>query len=149
MYDILNSFTANQATGAEPQAITQDANSENILDIGTAGKTTIRPVGSKGPYLIVKCTVCDNEAGSIAIQLRTASNVNLSTGADIIATWSFTHTLLTAAVASGKPLINQQLPHFEYKRYLGLYFDITTTTGSFIAYLSDTPEPAETPTATT
>ena len=146
MYDILNSFTATQSTGAEPQNVTADTNSANILNLA---KTGLRITGDQGPYLILKCTERAVEGTSITVQLRTADNVDMSTDNVIVSTWTFSAAVLAAAVTSGNPLINQQLPHYKYRQYLALYFDTDDTEAKFIGYLSDTPEPAEAPSATT
>ena len=51
-----------------------------------------------------------------------------------------------ADLTAGKVVVNQQLPNLIYQRYLRLYFDVFTSAGAgtFIAYLSDGPEDAET-----
>ena len=141
MMDLGNVFTYAYSAGTDAdlaQAVTAAAASTNYIDLDVAG---LDIVGSKGPYLIVKVGADDFETTvSIAIRLQTDTDSAFGTALKDVAQWRFTLAQMTA----GALLINQMLPKGLYQRYLRLYFTPFTdaTAGSFIAYLSDAPEPA-------
>lgn len=147
MKDLNNHFTYAYSAGTEAdfaQALTQDAVSTNCIDLR---KAAINIAAGKRPiYLIVKGASVWSGTGSIEIQLCTGTSTDKSTGKKVIRKWRFADTDVTA---TGKLLINDALPVVKYQRYLYMYFNIFTTTGSVEAYLSDAPESAETDIAQT
>ena len=117
------------------QNINGDEALTNVINLDTSG---VSMVGHKGPYLIAYSIAAGSGTGDIEIRLVSSTSTTMS-GATTVNVWKFADTVMTA----GALLINQQLPVGLYNQYLGLYFDSTTTTCSqFLAYLSDTPEPA-------
>ena len=149
MLDVNNCFTYAYSAGTHAdftQAITADAASTNVIDLWgsttlVTGETDMAIVGAQGPYLIVKAIVLSTTSVSINFQLVSSISTTMS-GASIVAQYRF----LTAQMTAGKVLVNQQLPVGRYLRYLGMYFNVFTsdTTLEVVAWLSDTPEPAET-----
>lgn len=149
MLDVKNCFTYTYAAGTHAdftQAITVDAASTNIIDLWgltalPSGRTTLCPVSAhNGPYLCMRVIVATGDGVSLNTQLVSSTSTTMS-GANIIAQYRF----LAATCAAGALLINQQIPIGLYQRYLGLYFNVFTTHTllEVVAWLSDSPEPAE------
>jgi len=146
MFDINNHFTYAYSAGTEAdfeQALTGDAASTNALDLK---KAAINIAAGKRPiYLIVKAgnTADFNTLTSLEIQLCTGTSIDKSTGKKVIQKWRYALAGLTA----GTLLVNQALPVALYQRYLYLYFNVLgsdPSAGGIKAYLSDSPESAET-----
>lgn len=148
MHDINNSFTYAYSAGTDADFL-QNVNtteiSTNVIDLDTT--LGIRIVGSKGPYLIVKCPTAGSGTGTIQVQLISSTLAALTGGTSkIVNSWKFADTVMTA----GALLINQMLPVGKYYQYLGLNFVSSTTTCAGIeAFLSDSPETAQTVVALT
>ena len=149
MHDINNSFTYAYSAGTDAdflQNVNQSEISTNVIDLDTTLGISI--VGSKGPYLIIKCPTAGATSGSIEMQLISSTHADLTSGtSDIIGMWRFTHTVM----AAGTLLVNQQLPIGKYRKYLGIKFiSWTTTCAGVEAFLSDSPEtPASIPSSVT
>ncbi len=141
MKDINNHFTYAYSAGTEAdfaQTVSGDAISTNKLNLK---KAAINIAAGKRPiYLIIRSKEAASGTGSVEFQLVTATAADGTTGQKTIQKWRFADTVMTA----GKLLVNQVLPVAKYQQYLAIYFNIFTTTGKFEAYLSDSPESAET-----
>jgi hypothetical protein len=137
MIDRLNCFTESSGTWA--QTVTADAASTNYIDLDAAGLNIAagRPI-----YLILKVGTVFATTVSIEVVLQTDSDSAFATTLKEISMWRF----LLAQMTAGALLINEAIPVALYQRYLRLYFNVFTnaTTGTFIAYLSDAPESAQT-----
>lgn len=128
-------FNANEIL-SDGQAITVDAVSTNVIDLGTAG-TPYQAVAAlnydigKGmgiPFL-VQVTEDFNNATSIAIQLQTGSTASL--GTTVVET-----TVALADLKAGKQFPLLVLPQGISERFVGVRYDVTgtaPTAGKFTA----------------
>jgi hypothetical protein len=148
MIDIATCLTYTYSLGTSAdlyQNVSADAPSANVIDLWSvatnvpSGNTYITLTGHNAPWLIV--TIGGTAArgvGTFEFRLVSSTSTTL-TGATVVARYSVANTAMTA----GATVINQQIPAGRYNRYLGLYFNITTTVcDTVLAYLSDGPEPA-------
>lgn len=144
MLDVNNCFTYAYSAGTQAdlvQAVSADAPSANCINLQKAG---INIAAGKRPiYLIVKAFAASG-SGSVEFQLCTGTHSDKSTGLKVINKWRYAHTTIGASSTVMTLLINQALPVAKYQQYLYLYFNIFTTTCKVLAYLSDSPEVAET-----
>lgn len=126
----------NQLSLSAAQAITVDAPSTNVIDT-----TTARDIGSgqQPLFLVIQVTTAFAAGGTITISLRSAATTDLTSSPTTH--WSTGDQTKTTYLPLGKVLI-VALPPDTYKRYLGLYFDVTTseTAGVVDAFLTPTPQ---------
>ena len=146
MLDIRNCFT-HDGSGGLAQALTTDAISTNVLDLGSASKTTIQMgVGKKASILKILVTVVPGALDSGAVfTLETASNAALSAGVIVLLT---TTTLAVADLAAGVFIFNQAIPAGIYNRYLGIRFNAVSEAATgmkIIAWLDEEAESGTTP----
>ena len=144
MIDLATCFTYAYSAGTFSdfvQAITSDAASTNIIDLDAAG---IRIAGgSKPPWLILRAiTAEDGTATSLEIRLQSDSDSGFATTLRDLYMWRF----LSAQMSAGALLINQPLGHWDYQRYLRLYFNAFAACGALtvVSYLAAGPESAVT-----
>jgi len=153
MIDIKNCFTYAYSlnTSADYYAsCTIGALLTNDIDLDVAGIQIAG--GSKPPWLIVKVGPADfaSNTGGANIKLITDSAdpvFDAATATDVLC-----YRFALAVMVANALLINQPLPHFDYKRYLSIEFEPHTadaTAGQLCAYLADGPEPAITAPAQT
>ena len=114
-------YVDSQLLLSDEQAITVDADSESVIDLGVAG----RDIGA-GEQLYVVVIVDETFAGgtSLVINLETGATTALGT---II---SATPTILQAALTAGRVPIIIPIPPNIAERYIGLHYD---QTGDFTA----------------
>lgn len=114
---------------SDEQAITADADSENVVDLSVAS----RDIGA-GRQLYVVVIVDETFAGgtSLAIQLETGSTTALGT---II---SITDTFLQAVLTAGRAPIVIPIPPGIAEQYIGLHYDDTGefTAGKVTAFIA-------------
>lgn len=147
MIDIATCFTYEYVNGTHPdelhQNINTDERSTRVIDLWSvaslpSGNTYITLTGHNAPWLIAKSIAAGSGGTGMQMNLVSSTTTTLS-GATVVAVYKFTLDQMTA----GALLVNSQIPAGRYNRYLGLYFDIDTTTcAQFLAYLADGPEPA-------
>jgi hypothetical protein len=127
------------------QAITADAISENVLDLGPlGGSNTIRDIAAAGNagVMVQVSTVLDSagEAATLTITVESDSTENLATSATVHATTTaITEATLVAGYVAYIPL-----PPGAYERYLGLRYTTGTedfTSGAVNAWLVHGPQP--------
>lgn len=146
MLDLKNCFTYTFSAGTFAdwhEAVTQAAISANIIDLGIAAADDIVPSGGDSPlWLVVRTVTAFATTVSMGIKLITDSVLPVldAATADDVLVSRFALAELTANTL----LINQPLPHFKYKKYLGIEYEPYTnaTAGTIMAYLTDGPEPA-------
>ena len=145
MIDIATCFTYAYSAGTFAdftQAITADAASTNILDFDAANIAIAG--GSKPPWLVVR--VVTAEDGTLGTSLEIALETDTAAG---FATAKKQHRIWNIPAArcqtAGNILINEPLGHWNFQRYMRLYFNAVTTAAALtiIAFLASGPEPAE------
>jgi hypothetical protein len=143
MIDANNCFTYAYSAGTYAdffQAITTDSASENYIDLDVAG---IKISGGAKPLWICgRVGTVFATLTSLEILLQTDSDSGFGTTLKEVKMWHF----LTATLAAGALVINEPLGHFDYQRYMRLYFNSvgSTGTGSIAVWLAAGPEPAVT-----
>jgi hypothetical protein len=119
-------FSAQQLF-SDDQAITGDADSTNVIDLGVAGTPYDAAAalnddigkGAKIP-LLVQVTADFNTLTSL--------NINLSTGATTaLGTTIATQNILLADLVAGKQINLDYLPNGIVERYLGIEYDVVGT----------------------
>ncbi len=131
LLDSLNSFTHIAATGVDEQAITGDAASTNIIDLGAADNTAL----GRELYLHVRVGTAFNTLTSLTIELETAATVALLGSAPVVIASS---TILLAALTADTEVLVVRVPP-NTQRYVALNFDVNgtnPTTGTIQAFLS-------------
>ncbi len=122
------------------QAVTVDAISTNVIDLGVAGTPfggqapLNRDVGKGNPiYVLVQVVIAFVTTVSIQITLENSAAAGL-TSSIILAD----ETVLVADLVAGKQMFMQLLPNGITLRYLGLRYNVTTTAtaGAFTAGIS-------------
>lgn len=124
---------------SDDQAITADADSTNVIDLGVAGTPYDAAAalnqdigkGNKIP-LLVQVTEAFNNLTSLEIKVSTGSTTALGT---TIAS----QTILLADLVAGKQLNLDFVPNGIVERYLGIEYDVTgtaPTTGKITAGIS-------------
>lgn len=118
---------------SDSQAITADAGSTNVIDLGAPGT----PVGAsaalavdigKGDNISIICNVVEafNNLTSLTISLQVDDNAAFSSAAEVAS-----KTYLLASINSTKMLsFPATLPTGTNERYLRLYYDVTGTAPS-------------------
>jgi hypothetical protein len=117
---------------SDQQAITADAGSTNVVDLGASGTVygaaaaIVRDIGiGTAVPLIVTVTQSFNNLTSMSIAVQTDDNAAFSSATTVFT--SPTYTL--AQLASGaKYLLPNWLPSGTNERYVRLFYDITGTT---------------------
>lgn len=127
---------------SDPQAITVDAISENVIDLGPLGSNTpgsgaqanlLRDIGAGEPLhlsIVVTTAFVTGDAGVLTVTLESDSTANLATSATV-------HMTLISVVAAATLVAGYWIakgviiPPDNYEQYLGLRY--TTTTGDFSA----------------
>lgn len=112
---------------SDDQAITGDADSTNVIDLGVAdtpygGKAALNDDVGKGAKipLLIQVTVDFNTLTSL--------NINLSTGATTaLGTTIATQNILLADLVAGKQFNLDFLPNGIVERYLGIEYDVVGT----------------------
>jgi hypothetical protein len=125
----------------DPQAITDDAISEHVIDLGPLGPVnvaagaaanTIRDIGAGEPlHLSVVVTTAFVSAGGagLVVTLESDSVVGLDSSATVH--WTSGAALLSATLVAGYWIAKGILvPPGNYERYLGLRFEASTSTFS-------------------
>jgi len=131
LLDILNSFTHIEATGVDEQAITADAASTNIIDLGAQYNQSI----DDGLYLVVRVGTAFNTLTSLNVILETATTVALLGSAPVTIN---TTNILLAALTADTIVVRVKVP-FNTKRFIALHFDVVgtdPTTGTIQAFLT-------------
>jgi len=126
-------------TFSEEQAITVDAISENVIDLGA--NPTLRDMGNgDNAFLVVLVTEefdSAADAGTLQVKLLSDSTANLTTSPT---THLDTGLLAQGVLLAGAKLFAIRLPvERTYERYLGLDFDNETaafTAGKITAFLA-------------
>lgn len=116
---------------SDGQAITADAGSTNVIDIGAAGTAfghaaaVSRDIG-KGTEIPVHVSVTETFTNltSINIKVQTDDNAGFSSAKTVAQSGEI---LLAALVAGYKFTFPAELPEGTDERYLRLYYDITGT----------------------
>jgi|JI9StandDraft_1071089.scaffolds.fasta_scaffold01191_10 hypothetical protein len=113
------------------QAITVDAISENVIDLGPmGGSNTIRDIAAgEGLGVLVHCLTSLTDADgtpTLTVTVESDSTANLATSATVHAT--VINAQLEAALVTGSTFF-VQLPPGSYERYLGLRY--TTNSADF------------------
>lgn len=112
---------------SDDQAITGDADSTNVIDLGVAatpygGKAALNDDVGKGAKipLLVQVTADFNTLTSL--------NINLSTGSTTaLGTTIATQNILLADLVAGKQINLDFLPNGIVERYLGIEYDVVGT----------------------
>ena len=127
------------------QAITVDAISEHVINLGPLGgatANTIRDIGAgKTLYLhiLVKTAFTTGDAGVLTVTLESDSTADLATSATTH--WTSTAVIPAATLVAGYWIAKGvAIPASAYERYLGLRFTTTTgdmTAGAVDAWLSE------------
>jgi hypothetical protein len=135
-----------QNTFSNEQAVTADAISTNVIDLGPLGGTptanTIRDIGAGEPlYLhILVTTTLDSsgEAATLVATLESDSTADLATSATVH--WT-SATIAEASLAAGYWVAKGvAIPSGAYERYLGIRYVSGTedfTSGKVTAWLSN------------
>lgn len=121
----------------DPQAITVDAISENVIDLGPLGGVTpanlIRDIGAGAPLhlsILVTTAFTTGDGGVLTVTLESDSTANLATSATVH--WTSTALIPAATLVAGFWIAQGiVIPSGPYERFLGLRF--TTTTGDMTA----------------
>jgi hypothetical protein len=124
---------------SDAQAVTADAGSTNVIDIGAAGtaygaSAPIRRdigIGTSIPILIC-ITEAFNNLTSITFSLQVDDNAAFSSATTVVSTGA----IALASLGVGARIPFPQLPEGTNERYVRLYYDITgaaPTTGKIIA----------------
>lgn len=118
---------------SDRQAITADAASTNIVDLGETGTVygasspVVRDVGLGNSIpLVVTVTETFNNLTSLAIQVQVDDNSSFSSAKTVS---SSTH-LLADLTAGSKYLLPDSIPAGTNERYVRLYYDVTGTAPS-------------------
>jgi hypothetical protein len=124
------------------QAITVDAASTNVIDLGAVGtpiSSTVplkRDLGAGGPVpLRIQVTQAFATLTSLNVILQTSDDEAFGSGVVVVAQ---TGAVAAADLKVGKVLSPQYVPQGANKRYLRLYYDVTgsdATTGKISAGL--------------
>lgn len=142
--DVATCFTYAYSAGTHAdfyQNINGDEESTNVIDLWgvdtlPSGNTWIELTGSGCPYLICKSIAAGSGGTYLQAGLVSSTSTTLS-GATVVCVYK----IALGAITAGALLVNQRIPAGRYYRYLGLYFDIDTTTcAQFLAHLSPEPE---------
>lgn len=126
---------------SDDQAVTADAISENVIDLGVPGTPydaaapLNRDIG-KGAHIPVLIQVTEdfNNATSVTVTVETSDNADLSSSTVLA-----TEVIALADLVAGKQTFLQCLPNGVTGRYLGTRYDVTgtaPTTGKFTAGIS-------------
>jgi hypothetical protein len=132
-----------QNTFSNDQAITADALSTNVIDLGplSAGNT-IRDIGAGEPlylHVLVKEAFATSGSATLTVTLESDSTSDLATSATV-------HATIASAVAAASLIAGAwiakgiPIPSSAYERFLGLRFTTNTadfTAGKVDAWLSD------------
>jgi len=124
MIDIRTCFTYAYSAGTYAdffQTVTADAASTNLIDLDVAGIKIAG--GSKPPWLIARVGTAFATTVSINFRLQTDSASGFATTLRDVMT---VRVPLANLDAAGDLAINQPIPHFDYQRYMRVYFDVFT-----------------------
>ena len=131
---------------SDAQAVTADAISERVIDLGPLGgatANTIRDIGAGKPlYLhILVTTTMDSsgEGATLDVTLESDSTADLATSATVH--WTSTLLIAEATLVAGYWIAKGvAIPPGSYERYLGLRYNRGTedfTSGNITAWLSE------------
>ncbi len=147
MIDIATCFTYAYSNGTYTDFFQTVGNSSeastNPIDWDVNG---IKIAGSKPPWLIVKIGATPFDVlTSIEIAIESDSVEDFNTNSTKKTIWH-KNVPLAACDAAGDLLVNDPLGHYDYQRYLRLYFNILGSgdQATIAAWLADGPEPAVT-----
>lgn len=138
MWDILNLFT-HDGSGGLSQAITADAATTNVMDLGAANLNIAG--GKKGIYLVAIVTETFTNLTSLEILLQTDTDSTFATALKEVEKREFA----LATLVAGTILINQRLNVALYQRWMRGYFNVVGSTpdaGEIIMGFTDGPESA-------
>jgi hypothetical protein len=114
---------------SDDQAITADAVSTNIIDLGVrgtpyGGAAALTGDYGKGNYIpiLIQVTEAFNTLTSLTITIETGPNADLSSSTVVA-----TETLALAALTLGKQTFLKVLPTGLTGRYLGIRYNVTGT----------------------
>ena len=112
------------------QAVTADAASTNVLDLGAKGPGNADRL--KAEILCDVTAACGSTGGTMTVQLQVCDAADFAANVDTVASVTVPHAALVAGM---KPLVIES--NFIGKRYCRLYFDTSAnlTAGKFTAYL--------------
>lgn len=130
-------FSAQQLF-SDDQAITADAVSTNVIDLGVAGTpygaaaALNRDVGKGCPVpILVQVTESFNNLTNVEVTIEVSANSDLSSSTVLAS-----ETIAQADAVAGKQMFVQVLPNGADQRYLGIRYNITgaaPSTGTFTA----------------
>jgi hypothetical protein len=138
MYDMQNSFTYNESTGAVYQAPTATAASTNVIDWGTDGLVLSKPLYLH--FRVIQTFTADG-AATMGVLLQSHEDADFGSGLATLATLYETSEGKATFVAGLHKVI--PLPVQNFERFMRLYFTIGTgpmTAGKVVAYINDSPE---------
>lgn len=124
---------------SDSQAVTTDAISEDVLDLGDDNTQSDIGMGAQQVYLVVQCDVTADSAGdgaTLIVSLESDSTENLATSATVH--WT-SKTFTQAECVAGATLAVIPVPPGDYERYLGVRYNNGTeafTAGKFSAFLT-------------
>lgn len=131
-----------QSLFSDAQAITADAASTNVIDLGPTGTPVggvaplARDLGAGGPVpLRIQVVEAFNNLTSLNVILQACDAEGFGSGVEVLAE---TGEVALADLLAGKVLMPQYVPQGANKRYLRLYYDVTgtaPTTGKITAGL--------------
>jgi hypothetical protein len=121
------------------QALTADAISTNVLDLGPTTNNLTRDLGAGTPLFltVLVTTVLDSagEGATMVVTLESDDNTSLSSATTHITLASVAEATLAAGyfIAQAMPL-----PHGAYQRYVGVRYNVSTedfTSGNISAWI--------------
>jgi hypothetical protein len=119
---------------SDAQAITVDAISTNVIDLGATN--TLKDIGAGVPlYLVIQIGVAWAAAGTVTFSLESDSTVDLATSATVH--W-VSADIAKSVLVAGYRVVAIALPiEKTYERYLGVRYNVTTseTAGTVDAFL--------------
>lgn len=108
---------------SDAQAITADAASTNVIDLGPIASGIVRDIGKGKPIpLRVQVVETFNNLTSLGIALQVDSVENFASPKTV-----WTTTILLADLVAGKVVIPEYVPRGTDERYMRLNYDVTGT----------------------
>ncbi len=139
-------YIDNELYFSDNQAVTADAVSTNVTDLGAPNSphlTSDQSIGDATMYLIVVIDVDFATIVSMDITLRSADNVDLTTTPVIHCTRNLILADLKAATAAkSATYVIGAFSGQANERYLGVFYDVNTnaTAGALTAFLTRNPQ---------
>lgn len=109
---------------SDAQAITADAASTNVIDLGPIKSGMVRDIGKGKPIpLLIQVVETFNNLTSMTFALQTDDNEAFSSAKTVWVSGS----IALADLVAGKQIIPEYIPRGTNERYMRLYYDITGT----------------------